>query len=122
MPNAKKKILIVDDEAGIVLEIKEFLEEEGYEVYMADTAKAGIQLAEEMLPDVVLIDVKLPDASGIDVLRAVKEKCPKIKTIMVTGYVDQNVMDEAEKLGRDTFLQKPFDLVRITEEIEKLLN
>ena len=121
MPNAKKKILIVDDEAGIVLEIKEFLEEEGYEVYMADTAKAGIQLAEEMLPDVVLIDVKLPDASGIDVLRAVKEKCPKIKTIMVTGYVDQNVMDEAEKLGRDTFLQKPFDLVKIAEEIEKLL-
>ena len=40
---------------------------------------------------------------------------------MITGYVDQNVMDEAEKIGRDTFLQKPFDLVKITEEIEKLL-
>ncbi len=118
----KKKILIVDDEAGIVLELKEFLEEEGYEVYMADSAKAGIQLVEEIHPDVVMIDVKLPDASGIDVLRAVKEKSPKSRTIMVTGYVDQNVMDEAEKIGRDTFLQKPFDLVRITEEIEKLLN
>ncbi len=118
----KKKILIVDDEAGIVQEIKEFLEEEGYEVYTADSAKMGIQLIEEMLPDVVLIDVKLPDASGIDVLRAIKEISPKTRTIMVTGYVDQNVMDEAEKIGRDTFLQKPFDLVRITEEIEKLLN
>ena len=66
----KKKILIVDDEAGIVQEIKEFLEEEGYEAYVADTAKAGIKLVEELQPDVVLIDVKLPDASGTEVLRA----------------------------------------------------
>ena len=40
----------------------------------------------------------------------------------MTGYVDQNVMDEAELIGRDTFLQKPFNLVKITEEIERLLN
>ena len=118
----KKKILIVDDEAGIVQEIKEFLGEEGYEVYTADTAKAGIKLIEELKPDVILIDVKLPDASGNEVLRACKEKSPKTKTIMVTGYVDQNVMDEAELIGRDTFLQKPFNLVKIAEEIEKLLN
>ena len=118
---AKKKILIVDDEAGIVQEIKEFLEEEGYEAYTADSAKVGIKLVEELLPDVILIDVKLPDASGTEVLRACKEKSPKTKTIMVTGYVDQAVMDEAEKIGRDTFLQKPFDLVKITEEIKKLL-
>ena len=112
----------MDDEAGIVQEIKEFLEEEGYEAHTADTAKAGIQLIEELKPDVILIDVKLPDASGTDVLRACKEKSPKTKTIMVTGYVDQNVMDEAELIGRDTFLQKPFDLVRIIEEVEKLLS
>ena len=118
----KKKILIVDDDAGIVQEIKEFLEEEGYAAYTADTAKAGIKLIEEIKPDVILIDVKLPDASGTEVLKACKEKSPKTKTIMITGYVDQAVMDETEKIGRDTFLQKPFDLVKITEEIEKLLN
>ena len=118
----KKKILIVDDEAGIVQEIKEFLGEEGYEVYTADTAKAGIKLIEELKPDVILIDVKLPDASGNEVLRACKEKSPKTKTIMVTGYVVQTVMDEAELIGRDTFLQKPFNLVKIAEEIEKLLS
>ncbi len=118
----KNKILIVDDEAGIVQEIKEFLGEEGYEVATADTAKLGIKLLEELQPHVILIDVKLPDASGTEVLRACKEKSPKTRTIMVTGYVDQLVMDEAEIIGRDTFLQKPFDLVRIVEEIEKLLN
>lgn len=116
-----KKILIVDDEAGIVHEIKEFLTEEGYEVHTADSAKAGIRIIEELRPEVVLVDVKLPDASGIEVLRVSKEKSPKTKVIMVTGYVDQNIMDEAEALGRDAFLQKPFDLVRIAEEIQKLL-
>ena len=115
-----KKILIVDDEAGIVQEIKEFLTEEGYEVQTADSAKAGIRILEELKPDVILVDVKLPDASGIDVLKASKEKSPKTKVIMVTGYVDQNIMDEAESLGRDAFLQKPFDLVKIVDEIQKL--
>lgn len=115
-----KKVLIVDDEAGIVQEIKEFLTEEGYEAYAADSAKAGLRIIEEMKPDVVLVDVKLPDASGIEVLRACKEKSPKTKVIMVTGYVDQNIMDEAESLGRDAFLQKPFDLIRIVEEIQRL--
>ncbi len=116
-----KKILIVDDEVGIVQEIKEFLAEEGYEAHAADTAKTGIHLIEELKPDVVLIDVKLPDASGIEVLKACKEKSPKSKVIMITGYVDQNVMDEAESLGRDAFLQKPFDLIKIVEEIQRLL-
>ena len=73
----KKKILIVDDEAGIVQEIKEFLEEEGYEAHTADTAKAGIRLIEEIHPDVILIDVKLPDASGTEVLRACKKNLPR---------------------------------------------
>lgn len=117
-----KKILIVDDEAGIIQEIKEFLAEEGFEAFTADSAKAGIRLIEELKPDVVLVDVKLPDASGIEVLKASKEKSPKTKVIMVTGYVDQNIMDEAETLGRDAFLQKPFDLLKIVEEINKLID
>ena len=115
-----KKILIVDDEVGIVEEVKSFLEEEGYQVRTADTAKDGIKAAEEMKPDVVFADVKLPDVSGIEVLKAVKEKCPGAKVVMVTGYVDQNVMDAAEKLGRDSFLPKPFDLIKVVEEIERL--
>ena len=121
MPNVKKKILIVDDESGITQEIKEFLEEEGYEVYTADMAKIGMRLIETIFPDVVLIDAKLPDISGNEVLRFCKEKSPRTKTIIVTGYVDQHVMDEAESIGRDAFLQKPFDLEKIIEEIEKLL-
>ena len=115
-----KKILIVDDEVGIVEELKTFLAEEGYQVKTADTAKEGIRFVEEFQPDVIFIDVKLPDASGVEVLKVAKEKSPRSKTVIVTGYVDQNVMDEAEAVGRDSFLQKPFDLMKIIDEIERL--
>lgn len=117
----RKKILIVDDEVGIVDEIREFLLEEGYDVQTADTVKAGIALVTSFKPDLLIIDMKLPDASGIDVLRVCRTELPETKTLVVTGYVDQKVMDEAENLGRDLFLQKPFDLVTLIEELEKVL-
>ncbi len=101
--------------------MKGFFEEEGYEVYTADTAKDGIECVLKNHPDLVLLDMKLPDMSGLHVLRACKEKSPKIKVIVNTGYVDQGLIDEAEKLGRDAFLQKPFNLERLKEEIDRLL-
>jgi len=116
-----KKLLIVDDEAGIVDEIKDFFEEEGYEVYSADTGKGGIELADKVQPDLMIVDIKLPDISGLAVLESCKKQCPKTKVIVNTGYVDQQIIDEAERLGRDAFLQKPFDLVRLKTEIERLL-
>ena len=116
-----RKLLIVDDEAGIVEEVKACFEEEGYEVYTADTAKEGIEAVTRYQPDVVLLDMKLPDMSGIYVLKFAKENFPKIKVIVNTGYVDQNVIDEAERLGRDSFLQKPFNLERLMNEIDKVL-
>lgn len=116
-----KKMLIVDDEAGIVEEVKEFFEEEGFEVYTSDTGKGGIDCVAKYQPDIVLIDMKLPDLSGIQVLKFCKETAPKTKVIVNTGYVDQNVIDEAERLGRDAFLQKPFNLERLKEEVDKLI-
>ena len=118
----KKKILIVDDEVGIVDEIRDFLTEEGYDVQTADTVKAGIALVTSFKPDVLIVDMKLPDASGIDVLRVCRNELPQTKTLVVTGYVDQKIMDEAENMGRDMFLQKPFDLVTLIEEIQKFLS
>ena len=116
-----KKLLIVDDEAGIVEEVKTYFEEEGYAVYTADTGKEGLDALEKFRPDLVLLDMKLPDISGIQVLKICKEKYPATKVIVNTGYVDQHIIDEAERLGRDAFLQKPFNLERLQQEIELLL-
>ena len=116
-----KRLLIVDDEAGIVEEVKDFFQEEGYEVQTADTGKDGIEAINKFRPDLLVLDVKLPDISGLHVLRHCKENSPATKIIVNTGYVDQFIIDEAERLGRDAFLQKPFNLERLKEEIDKLL-
>ncbi len=116
------KLLVVDDELGIVEEVKSFFEEEGYTVLTADTAKDGIEQVIKEQPDVLILDIKLPDASGIEVLKASKLHSPRTKVIVNTGYVDQNIIDEAEKLGRDCFLPKPFNLVKLKEEVDALLN
>lgn len=116
-----KTFLIVDDESGIIDEVKSFFEEEGYEVFVADTAKEGIELVTKIKPHILLLDMKLPDMSGIAVLQVSKAISPKTKVIVNTGYVDQNVIDEAERLGQDAFLQKPFDLMTLKEEVDRLL-
>ncbi len=116
-----KKILIVDDEPGIIDEVKDYFQEEGFEVHIADTGKEGIEMIKKVNPDLVIVDMKLPDMSGIVVLQTCKEISPKTKVIVSTGYVDQHIIDEAERLGRDTFLQKPFNLVVLKDEIDRLL-
>ncbi len=114
-------LVIVDDEPGIVEEVKTFFEEEGHRVYTADSGEDGIRLIEQVKPDLILLDVKLPDISGIRVLESAKKTSPKSKTIVITGYVDQNLIDEAEALGRDAFLQKPFNFEVLKEEVDRLL-
>jgi DNA-binding NtrC family response regulator len=116
------KILVVDDEAGIVEEVKSFFEEEGYAVLTADTARSGIEQVIREQPDVLILDIKLPDASGLEVLKISKQQSPRTKVIVNTGYVDQRTIDEAERLGRDCFLPKPFNLVKLKEEVDALLD
>lgn len=114
-------LLVIDDEAGILEEVKLFFEEEGHQVYTADSGADGLALIRQFHPDVLLIDVKLPDISGLKVLAAAKEISPQSRTIVITGYVDQSLIDEAEQLGRDSFLQKPFTLETLKNEVDRLL-
>ena len=72
-------------------------------------------------PDLLLLDMKLPDLPGLTILRACKQMCPETKVIVNTGYVDQNIFDESERLGRDGFLQKPFNLEHLLTEVQRLI-
>jgi len=115
------KLLVVDDESGILEEVKSFFEEEGFHVLTAESGEEGIQLLKREKPDILILDMKLPDMSGLLVLKICKETSPLTKVIVNTGYVDQSLIDQAEELGRDVFLQKPFDLECLKLEVERLL-
>ena len=114
-------ILVVDDESEIVDQVKEYFEEEGFRVLTAETGSEGIRLIKRERPDILILDMKLPDMAGLSVLKIAKKASPLTKVITITGYVDQAMMDQAEELGRDTFLQKPFDLERLKNEVDRLI-
>jgi len=115
------KLLVVDDENEILEEVKTFFEEEGFQVFTADNGEDGIAILKREKPELLLLDMKLPDMSGLLVLKICKEASPLTRVIVNTGYVDQVLIDQAEELGRDIFLHKPFDLEYLRRDINKLL-
>lgn len=116
-----KRLLIVDDEDGIVEEIADFFRDEGFAVESAHNGEEAIQALRNQMPHIIMIDLKLPDMSGLLVLKVAKDLNPRIKAIVNTGYVDQNMIDQAEQLGCDVFLHKPFDLLKLKEEVDRLV-
>lgn len=107
------KILIVDDEetlAQFVAKILEELdEEEPPEIEIANKGKDGIKKAEGMFPDVVLLDIKLPDISGIEVLKKIKEIDENTQVIMMTGFASLETAVSAVREGAYDYINKPFD-------------
>jgi two-component system response regulator HydG len=102
------KILIVDDEAGMCLIMKDFLREAGYETAMASNGREAFSLLPQLNPDLILLDLGLPDVNGRDVLRHVKATMPHIKIMIISAYADQRTQNELFNLGADFFLAKPF--------------
>ena len=111
---SKSKILIVDDEETLAQFVAKILEEIGEEdetpeIEIANTGKDGIKKAEGMLPDVVLLDIKLPDISGIEVLKKIKEIDEDTQVIMMTGFASLETAVSAVREGAYDYINKPFD-------------
>ena len=109
------RILVVDDDESIRNTVKAILEDEGYIVDVAATGREAIKRTEETLYNVALLDIRLPDMEGVELLKLMKDAVPRTRKIMVTGYPSmQNAVDALNK-NADVYLIKPVD-------IEKLLN
>src|SRR5437762_1697617 len=107
-------ILVVDDERNIRTLVTRVLSQDPIEVHGAGTGKDGLQMADEVDPDVVLLDLRLPDMDGMDVLRTLKSRYPHVAVIIITGYGQIQSAVEAMKSGAADYLEKPF------EHLEKL--
>jgi DNA-binding NtrC family response regulator len=111
----KERILVIEDEHLQRWAVRENLASWGYEVLEASTAEAGIDTYIEQLPDLVLLDLKLPDRSGVEVLRAIKAFDASAVLVMVTAHGGLGEAVEAFRLGLFDFLSKPldFDALRV---------
>jgi DNA-binding NtrC family response regulator len=109
------RILIIDDDENIRKVLATILEEEGYDIDTAETAKKAIEKTKKKFYNLALIDIRLPDMEGIELLTKMRETTPRMRKIIITGYPTiQNTM-EALNRGADAYILKPFD-------VEKALN
>jgi DNA-binding NtrC family response regulator len=105
----KPKVLIIDDEKSIRDIFTLLLEEKGYAVEAAETGKAGIARARAFRPDAVLLDMNLPDISGMEAIPRVKEAGPGAEIVIITAFGTIRNAVEATKLGAYAYLEKPVD-------------
>jgi DNA-binding NtrC family response regulator len=114
------KILVVDDDVEFRQELRDFLE--GYDTIEASSGQEVLRLlkrANEI--GLVILDVMMPGANGIDVLREIKRNDPDLNIIILTGHSSKDVAIEALKGRADDYIEKPLDIDKIKEVIDKLL-
>jgi len=117
-----EKILIVDDEKNMRLILNKILSKEGYEIYQAENGNQALKEVKKSSPDLVLLDLKLPDINGIEVLEKIKQHDNSIIVIILTAYGDIKNAVEAMKLGAYDYLKKPFDNEEMILVIKKALD
>jgi DNA-binding NtrC family response regulator len=117
----RERILILEDEKLLRMTMRKRLEDEGYRVFEAATGQAAIDLICEDEPDLLLLDYKLPDMTGIDVLRQVREMHLDTSAILLTAFSSIGTAVEAMKLGAHDYLDKPVDYDELLATIAKAL-
>lgn len=104
----QKKILVIDDEASIRMVLEIHLKSAGHAVTLASTGAEGIATALNNSFDLMLCDLKLTDMSGLDVIRAVRAGKPDLPVVVVSGFIDSEVIRQAKETGSVEYLRKPF--------------
>jgi len=118
----KPVILLVDDESTIRMFLEKTLTDEGYETFTAADGEEALRLVDEELPDLVVLDLKLPDINGLEVLEKIKKEYPEICIVMLTAFGDIETAVSAMKKGAFDFVSKPVNLEQLIFVVEKGLD
>jgi DNA-binding NtrC family response regulator len=113
-----RRILIVDDDESLSDSLKDILEGEGYEILLASTRAKAIELAQDALPSVAIVDLKLPDGSGTALLSELNSVSPGITCILMTAYADVDSAVLAIEKGAFYYLRKPVDPPELVELVD----
>ena len=119
----KKKILIVEDEESLLKLESILLTSKGYEVHGVGDGRAALEAMETVKPDLVLLDIMLPEIDGFEVCRRIKsnEATRKIPVIMLTAKKSREDMARGEQVGADWYITKPFKSVMVIETIQRFM-
>jgi DNA-binding NtrC family response regulator len=116
-----ESILVVDDDAAVRKSLSTILSQEGYLVETVENGKQAIRISEKSRFDIALVDIKLPDMEGTELLSRLKENQPRMIMIVITGFPTlENAMETVNE-GADGYILKPFDVQKLLEMIRKHL-
>ena len=115
----KINILIIDDEPRVADEIEEFLHTRDYTVFKANVPSKAFKVLEKENINIVILDIKLPEMDGIEVLKKIKATYPDIEVIMISGHGDMEIVIQAMRFGATDYFAKPFRLFEIDNAISR---
>jgi DNA-binding NtrC family response regulator len=126
MTGQRPSLVVVDDEQGILDVVSRFARRAGFEVVTCSGGREAIAHMQARRADLVMVDLRMPDVGGLDVLRAIRDADPHCQAVLMTGYASVDTAVEAIKLGASDYLSKPLDFGRlelllssVAEEIER---
>jgi len=115
------KILIVDDEDALRSLVKYELESQGFDTHEVPTGEAALEYLADNRADVVILDIKMPEMGGLEVLQKIKEEGLARKVIMLTGVGELKIARESLELGASDFMSKPFEMSNLLACINRVL-
>ncbi|GBD99391.1 transcriptional regulatory protein ZraR [bacterium BMS3Abin07] len=118
---SEEKILVIDDEEGIRDTLQGILEDEGYTVVTAASSEEGMDIIKKTGPELIILDIWLPNMDGIEALSVIRDLVPDVPVIMISGHANVELAVKSTKLGAYDFLEKPLSLDRILITVERAL-
>jgi DNA-binding NtrC family response regulator len=117
-----KQVLIVDDDPAVRNLLLTFLQDKGYRTTAAEDGEKALHWLAGHRPDVVLLDIRMPGISGIDVLQESRRLYPDLPVIVISGYADEALARRALRMGAYDFFLKPFDLATVESRLTTKLD
>jgi two-component system nitrogen regulation response regulator NtrX len=117
-----ESILIVDDEPGILNSVSKILEDEGYQVMVAKSGAEALKIVAAEGPDLVLLDIWMPEMDGLETLKRAREQSPRLQVMMMSGHGSIETAVKAIKLGAYDYIEKPLSLENVTLRVRHALD
>ncbi len=118
----KHKVLVVEDEPQMQWLLQKVLVNNNCQVISTDNGRNAVQLMREKLPNAVILDIRLPGMNGIEILRRMRRVNKRVGIIIITAYRTNQNFEEANMLGADRFISKPFDITQLMFTLQQLIS
>ncbi len=117
----KRSIMIVDDQKGVRRLLEELFKREGWDVYPASDGVEAIAQLEQYLPDILLIDMKMPNMNGLEASQIILQKHQQLPIIMMTAYGEMEIVKQALDAGVRRCITKPFDIITLRDIVLQIV-